>query len=251
VIGFDYIRQLGHFYRPRTSRAALLAVEAGLLPVEAFIYKSLAVKPLFEEPYDIEELERVLARPNLELGDAILLTEIFTAMTRNEDKELALFAAESLGALEGRWVKRVEAARESYRAEETASEEPPSAETAYALAKALSDYALVVGRTKVIRNYYLLEAYYVLAEVAGAGDTPACLELRIRCLLRLGLVAQAERELQEELPRRSDAALLGLAVEAAYLRKDPRRIRELLEDADLEKLEISTVLRELLESWRA
>lgn len=242
--GFDYVRARASYYTPRTPRAALLSVQAGLLPLEAFVYKSLSVKPLFEEPYDPEELERVLAQPGMTLGDAMLLAEIFTAMTRNPDKELALFAAESLGALEGRWARRIEALR-------PLDVDRASCEggRAYEYARSLYEYALIAGRYAPIRNYYLREAYYALSEYPEACASSEGFDLRIRCLLRLGLVDQAEAVIGAELGSRSDGELLILAVEAAFVRKDQRRIRELLAGRDLEALGLDPEVAALLEGW--
>ena len=63
--GYEYVRTMRSLYNPRTPRAALVATEAGILPVEALIYKATSVKPLFEEPYDLDDLERVLAQGGL------------------------------------------------------------------------------------------------------------------------------------------------------------------------------------------
>jgi hypothetical protein len=246
VNGFDYIRTRNSFYVPRTPRAALLSAQAGLLPIEAFVYRTLSVKPLFEEPYDPEELERVLANPALGLGDAMLLVEILTAMTTNPDKELALFAAESLGALEGRWARRVETYETEVR-DIAACDEGQ----VYEYARALYEYALIAGRYAAIRNYYLREAYYALSKHPGACLGSEGFDLRIRCLLRLGLLDQAESILDAELGKRSDGELLVLAVEAAFLRKDQRRVRELLAGRDLGSLGLAPELEALLADWAA
>lgn len=255
--GFDYVRTMRGRYRPRTPRAALIAAEEGILPIEAIVYKAASVKPLFEEPYDPNELERVLAQGDLSFADAMLLSEIFAAMTRGSDKELALFAAESLTALENRWARKVDELR--------AAHGPGSGDGAYPLARALFEEALIAGRSAPIRNYYLREAYYALSggrdlAAAAAAEAPGrcspAFNLRIRCLLSLGLLEQAEAEISAEYgraecgERSDDGALLALAVEAAYLRRDIRRIRELLKDRDLEGLGLAPELKGLLASWR-
>jgi hypothetical protein len=258
--GFEYIRSMRSYYSCRTPRGALLAVEESICPIPAFAYKALSVKPLFEEPYNLEELERVLAQPSLSLGDAMLLEEIFTDMTKEADKERALFAAESLGALEGKWARRVEELRPA--AEDTAAEGAASGKAArpgacsdegriYAYARALYEYALIAGRYASIRNYYLREAYYALSEHPEACATSEGFDLRIRCLLRLGLVDQAEAIIASELGKRSDGELLLLAVEAAFERKDARRVRELLAGKDLAALELDPERELLLRGWMA
>jgi hypothetical protein len=244
VTGFDYIRHLHEHYVPRTPRAALLSVQEDILPIEAFVYKATSIKSLFEEPYDLEELERVLARRDLSFGDAMLLSEIFVAMTGDKDKELALFAAESLGALENRWFRTTESFVGKVRSE--------SCEDAavYPYARALYEYALIAGRYAAIRNFYLKEAYLVLSEHPESCQDPQGFDMRIRCLLRLGLLDQAESVIASELGKRSDGELLSMAVEAAFLRKDPRRVHELLAGRDLETLDLDEEQRVLLSSWR-
>jgi len=251
--GFDYVRTMRGRYRPRTPRAALIAAEEGILPIEAIVYKAASVKPLFEEPYDPNELERVLAQSDLSFSDAMLLSEIFAAMTRGGDKELALFAAESLTALENRWARKVDELRAARR--------PGDEGQAYGLARALFEEALIAGRSAPIRNYYLREAYYILASGqdranAGPARCSPAFNLRIRCLLNLGLLEQAEAEIADELGRAEcgekgdDGVFLALAVEAAYFRRDVRRIHELLGGRDLEELGLAPELKGLLSSWR-
>jgi len=243
MTGFDYIRRIGEFYRPRTPRAAFLAVDTGLLPMEAFVFKSSSTKSLFDEPWNPEDLERALAKPEMSLGEAMLLSEIFTEMTKSPDKELALFAAESLNGLEARWSRRVEDMRAAVG--EGSCEDGAICR----FARALYEYALIVGRYAPIRNYYLREAYYVLTERPGACLSPEGFETRIRCLLRLGLYDQAETVLQSELGTRSDGEILLLAAEAAFLRKDTRRLRDLVGGRALDSIDMPEERRELLRIW--
>jgi hypothetical protein len=245
MTGYEYVRSMRSLYNPRTPRAAAVAAEAGILPVEALVYKAASVKPLFEEPYDLDELERVLAQGGLAFGDAMMLAEIFASMTNEKDKERALFAAESLTTLENRWARKVEALRPDYEASVEGSSEP-----AYRLARALYEQAMIAGRSAPIRNYYLLEAYYVLCERPEAGSGGPGFDLLIRCLIRLDLLDQAESEVQGELEKREDGEILALAVEIAYMRKDVRRVRELLAGRDLVGLGLEHGLFSVLASWQ-
>jgi hypothetical protein len=209
------------------------------------VYKVSSIKPLFEEPYDLDELERVLAQVDLSFTDAMMLAEIFATMTRESDKERALFAAESLSSLENRWARKVKALRPDY---DPGDED---GEPAFRLARALYEQALIVGRNAPIRNYYLLEAYYILCQRPDAGSGGPSFGLLIRCLVRLGMLDQAESEIQNELALRDNGELVALAVEIAYQRKDVRRIHELLEDCDIESLGLGEELGALLASWKA
>jgi hypothetical protein len=243
--GFGYVRSMGAYYRPRTPRAALVAASAGILPTEAIVFKASSVKPLFEEPYDLEELDRVLAQESLSFGDAMNLAEIFVIMTRDPDKERALFAAESLTALENRWARRSEA----QRAEMEGS--PGDQRAAFLYARSMYERAMLAGRMAPIRNFYLLKAYYVLCQHRDAEGGGPGFNLLIRCLLRLGLYGQAEFDIRMRRGRGGDGELLALAVETAYLRKDVARIRELVDGVDLGSLGLDEELRSLLEAWKA
>ena len=243
MTGYEYVRAMRSLYNPRTPRAAFVAAEAGILPVEALIYKACSVKPLFEEPYDLDELERVLAQRDLSFADAMMLAEIFAAMTRDADKERALFAAESLTSLENRWARKVESLRRG-------AEPDGACEGAFDLARALYEQAIIAGRSAPIRNYYLLEAYYILCQRPDAGSGGPAFGLLIRCLVRLGLLDQAQSEIDGELGSRDDGELLALAVEIAYMRKDVRRVRELLAGRDLVELGFEHGLYSVLASWQ-
>lgn len=247
--GYEYIRAMRGLYNPRTPRAAFVAASAGVLPAEAVIYKASSVKPLFEEPYDLDELERVLAQRDLSFPDAMMLSEIFVAMTRDRDKERALFAAESLTTLENRWARKVEVLRAAI------APEGNEGSSAYALARALYEEALIAGRDATIRNYYLLEAYYLLCQSQSDDSGGPGFRLLVRCLVLLGMLDQAESEIAQKIEARdgssrADGELLALAVEIAYLRKDVGRIRRLIADRDLGDLGLGHELEALLASWR-
>ncbi len=239
---FDYVRTMREFYVPRTPRAALVAVEAEILPIEAFVFKTASIKPLFEEPYDPDELERFLAQPDLDFSGAMLLSEIFVAMTMDEDKERALFAAESLTTLEERWARKVIELR--------SRPDGRDGEGSLLLGRTLFERALVEGRNPSIRDHYLREALKILDESPEAEPGKPGFGLRIRCMVKLGLMEAAEALILPFLEGIDDGEVLALAVEIAYIRKDVHRIDELLRGRDLEKLGIDGEVRSILEFWR-
>ena len=242
--GYEYVRAMRSLYNPRTPRAALVAAEAGILPAEAVVFKASSVKSLFEEPYDLEELERVLAQRDLSFADAMMLAEIFTTMTRETDKERALFAAESLTSLENRWARRVQALRAAYR------EEGGDWEPAFHLARAVYEQAMVAGRSAPIRNYYLLEAYHILSLRPEAGAGGPGFSLLIRCLVQIGLLEQAEALVKRGLLIHESGELIALAVEIAYMRKDIHQVRSFLAGRDLASLDLGKDLLALMASWQ-
>ena len=106
--GFELFRTRRTGYTPRTPAAALKAVGAGNLPAEYFIYASTSAKPLDEEPFDLEEIERVLARPDMSLATSILLKRVLSKLIGSREQEVALFGAEGINALENRSLVRIE-----------------------------------------------------------------------------------------------------------------------------------------------
>lgn len=93
---FDYFRRTDRHFIPKTSNAALKAVDAQVLPPESYIYAATSVRPLDEEPYDIEEVERVLGRENLDIESNLLLFGILQQLLKRPEQEIALFAAEGI-----------------------------------------------------------------------------------------------------------------------------------------------------------
>lgn len=73
-----------------------------------FIFKSGSTKPLNEEPFDIEAIERLLSRKDLDLEANMILIDIFEKLIFSADQEIALFAAESINIIETRYNSRIE-----------------------------------------------------------------------------------------------------------------------------------------------
>jgi hypothetical protein len=94
---------------PRTQAQALRGYTEGILNPEYYIYKAVNIHPILEEPWDMHEMDRLLAKPDLDIETASLLMTVFERMIKHRDKELALFAAESINALERRYIAKVQA----------------------------------------------------------------------------------------------------------------------------------------------
>lgn len=215
---FDYLRRGNLYYQPKTPQTALRAAELGVLPREAFIYMSSSVKPLYKEPFDLRELERVLFRENNDLETNLLLMQIFQVLIKNPDPEIALFGAECINTLESRYTSKIDHYKKKL-------EENWSAEEVREAASLYYDFALL-NRDKTICNYYLKEAYSLIKEISRR------ITLNredgifiIRVLLKLNLPNQALSilfNLKENFGE--DCELLFLEGEIHYLRRDFNRI---------------------------
>lgn len=112
---YDFFRARRVMFNPRTPVAALKAYETGFNPLEMFIFKSGSAKPLNEEPFDIEAIERYLSRQDLNLEANSILVSIFEKLIYSQDQELALFAAESINIIENRYNNRIEEAKKPWK----------------------------------------------------------------------------------------------------------------------------------------
>ena len=240
MLDFDYFHRSPEAYRPATANAAMRAAEVRLLPLEACVYLGTSMKPLDEEPVDLEAIERVLSRPNLDLDTNLLLIRILTKLLRNPDAEVALFAAESINVIETRYTKRIETLK-------AALKQRTDAEAMRRLAREY--YELAQIHPGSIRNFYLREAFgYIknLNKLKRLGKRDVVLMVRI--LLALGLTGQAERIIAQ-LPDRRDTAYLRLEMEVAFKRKDLTAIQQLADRLQARSGELDEQSRDFIAYW--
>jgi len=136
---------------PRTQAQALRGYAEGILNPEYYVYRAVNIHPIIEEPWDMNEMDRLLAKRDLDIDTASLLMTVFERMIKHKDKELALFAAESINALEQRYLTKVTALKKKL-AEELAVD---------TLRKIISEYrtmARLFVTRPVLGPFYLSEA---------------------------------------------------------------------------------------------
>jgi hypothetical protein len=220
VSGFDFFRTRRTGYSPRTPAAALKAVGIGTVPAELFIHASASAKPLDEEPFDRDVIERVLARTDLTLPTSILLKRVLGKLISSREQEIALFGAEGINALETRALTRIEKLKSSLSEEESRAGRRQLAREYYELAE------LHAG-TESVRAFYLKEAYASLRKILGRGANMerADLALAVDILVALGLHAQAVRHL-ERMRAPDDPEVVLLTARVAFHRRDYRRVAE-------------------------
>ncbi len=161
---FDYFRLRERQIDPKTPASAIRAFEADILPIEVFIYKATSIKPLDEEPYDIPGIERVLAKTNLEIKTNLLIMGILKKLIKNEEPEIALFAAESINLIEDRYNKKIEKAKKQLETESKLKDLLNISNLYYEL-------SLLNSEATAIRNFYLKEAYSYIKNIELNEDT--------------------------------------------------------------------------------
>jgi hypothetical protein len=239
MLEFDYFRGVADGYRPRTANAALRAAEAHLLPIEACVYLGTSVKPLDEEPINLNAIDQVLSRPQLDLDTNLLLMRVLSKLLRNPDAEVALFAAESINVIETRYTKRIETLKASLQ-KKTDDKVLRSLAQQY--------YELAQIHPGSIRNFYLREAFgYIktLNKLKRLGRQDVVLTVRI--LLALNLTDQAKRIIDQLAG--DDLSYLRLKMEVAFKRKDITGVQKLCDrlKPDWERLDEES--RAFLSYW--
>ena len=217
MAGFDFFRSPRAGFSPRTPAAALKAIGTGTLPVEHFIYASASAKPLDEEPFDLEEIERATARTDVTLETSLMLKRVLSKLIGSREQETALFGAEGITALETRALEKVQRLK-------AAPEEDRDHAGWRALAQAYFELAELHAEAASVRTFYLREAYACLREAGKRGKaTLSDLTLAVDTLVALGLHAQADQVL-DEAHAREDPAVTLLSARVAFHRRDYRRV---------------------------
>ncbi|MDC7232043.1 MAG: hypothetical protein PQJ58_02335 [Spirochaetales bacterium] len=215
---YAYIHKLRSLFIPRTPSAALEAAKSDLLPIEAFTYKSTALNPILKKPYNLDEIEWLLAKRDRDLETNLILKTVLSEISRYEDKEVALFAAESLNALEKEYNSRLMDLKDKIKVDHKPEDKSRAAQIYYQMALLNSDESTLC-------NFYMKEAYQILIRMvkektAGREDGA----LLIKVLLNLKLYDQAERLLPDHKRYRL------LKLEIAYSKKSLPRVRKILEE---------------------
>ncbi len=240
IEGFDYFRRGSDGFAPRTANKALLALAAGLAPPEAYIHLAASARPLDEEPIDLDEIEGALSREDLDLETNRMLVRLLNRLVRSHDQEMALFAAESINLIEGRYNRRIEELKRRLEAKE-------DPEDLRRLARQL--YELAQLQPGSIRTYHLNECYKHLARLGrleGLRSVDAALLVRV--LLDLKQLDRAASILSR-LAGNEDPTFLVLEAELEFRRRDFFKVLSLCTRLYGRQEELQERDRAMLEYW--
>lgn len=237
------IRSLRAGFVPRTQAQAFAALKRGLVEEAVCVWRSVNVRPILEEPWDLDEIERLLAREDLDESTILALVRIFDRLSRGVDKEAALFAAESLNALELRHERRVQRLRKALRTRHSAA-------ATLELAEAYRALSLACRSRPVLSRFYLGEALAALDGGKGVAmserDRRSVAALAAGILVELGDPEGALARLELPLERApSDPALRMAEARSRFAARDFAAVARALEaavpvpdDPDSERLEV-------------
>ncbi|MCD6122800.1 MAG: hypothetical protein J7K04_13270 [Spirochaetales bacterium] len=219
MFNFDYIKTSTPGFKPKTPSAALKGIEENLFPVEDFIYLGTSVKPINEKPYDIDTLERVLAKHDLDIRTYTILNRIFEELTRSSDQETALFAAESINLIENRYNTKIEDLKEKLEAGE-------DHKNLLELARTYYEFALLNERKAEIKSFYLRESFrYIKKIISRKKYKKEDILLLVRVLIELRMYDQAFNILKR-VKNETDPMILFLKAEVEFHR---RRLSEVFQ----------------------
>jgi tetratricopeptide (TPR) repeat protein len=195
---------------PKTQAQALAALAEGIVDESVFVWKAVNIHPVFEEPWDLGEVERLLAKEDLDLETTLLLMTIFERLIRNPDKELALFAAESINAVEQRRSRRIQALRDASSPD---------------LPRQLRELGMICFARPVLKNFYLAEALAALRSANGKDSDRRDDKLEIGILLDLGRLKEARTLIDAALGAHpADSDLHLLSAKESFARRDYRAV---------------------------
>ncbi|NNM68143.1 MAG: hypothetical protein HKM06_09055 [Spirochaetales bacterium] len=246
--GYSWVLE-GNRYLTATPSTVLRALNAGLVHPDLFVFRMGNVKPLLEEPYDLREIERILAKPVLEQKTALLLVEIFQKLVHSPDAETALFAAESWNLLENRYTKKIQNLQKLLITVESEADKPlllrRTARTFFQLGR------LQVGRPE-IRQFYFNEALQLL-KTSWKMMKPrlADAQLMVQLLIETGHISAAVRVVRSNLRAgRSDPKLLVAWADLEFRRGNLNRVFRIVRLLRRQK-DLPKGTRRLIRHWRS
>lgn len=194
---FQNYRKSDVQFLPHTPQAALLGLERGVVTPAQFIMKRIGLRPLNAQPYDLEELEWVLAQKELDLETVLLLMEVLKQVLKNPDRDIAQFAAENLTTLENRYIQRVQGFKELLEVEEPG---PDRVALLRYLVRDLRILALLNNDQIILSKFYFHQSFNysrTLLDEHTFEEEDAVMHIIL--LLDMNLADQADALLDDEL----------------------------------------------------
>lgn len=223
---YSIFRNKTDYFAPKTPVAALKAYEHNFVPISVFMNKSNSTKPLDEEPYDIEEIERLLSRPNLGLQTNIILIGIFEKLIFSKDQEIALFAAESINIIENRYNKKIQKVKDELNEDEE-EEKEEDLDKISKLGCLFFELAILNRQREAIKKFFFKESYTYYSRIREKRKlNDEELNYVIRILLELKLYLNAVEILEKENHERNSFYLL-LRTEIEFAQKNYIKVKEI------------------------
>jgi len=238
----DFYKRKIDYYIPKTPSAAINAYEIGILPIEYYIYKATSTISLDEDVVDINEIERIISIPDLDIYVNCLLITILERLINNSDPELALFAAESINLIESRYNMKIEKINKELLDKNEPEKEVQIAHLYYEL-------ALLNYKKESIKLFYLEEAYYKMKNVIFF-DKILLKDIRIlvKILIELKQYENAI-SLLYQVNKENDISLLILVAEVEFERKNYIEVYKIVSHIFSYKKELNAQIGTICSYW--
>ena len=199
-----------HNFKPKTPFAALKAYEEGILPLDYFVNMSTSLHPIDELTYDVDTIERILSREDLSLNDNLLLMRIFEELVKNNDPEIALYAAESINLIESRYNNKIESLK-------TDIEESQRPSMMITLSRLYFELAMLNMKNSSIHEFYLKEAFFWLRSISRVNNVHRKdIVLLTDVLIALGFLDYAKQVLDELAGDEKDSFFILLKAKVEF-----------------------------------
>ncbi len=231
---YDYIKSMDQYFAPKTPYAAYKAARKGFIPAEVFIYKTTSIEPVIENPDNLYEIERILAQRDRDIMTNSLLVDILNKLVKNRDKEIALFAAESINAIENEYNRKIEeAADDNFRLK----------------ADLYMQMSVINKMTPDLKNFYLQESFGCYREIQKKKELIRKDRLNMaRVLLELNLPFQAKVILADA--EKGVPEFILMKAEIAFRERDFAEVNRYLGLLEKHREDLDTETLELIDFWK-
>ncbi|MBN1411434.1 MAG: hypothetical protein JW969_11370 [Spirochaetales bacterium] len=230
-------------YVPRTPSSAIKAYEAGLLPIEHFIYKSTSTNPLDEHSFSFEELERIIAREDMDLSMNRPLYRILEQLLKNRDPEIALFAAECINLIELRYISKIENMKKEFA-------QNAGSEGSRKLARLYFELAVLNERRIPIKKFYLKESLrYMKGVTRLKGLKKDEIEMLVKILNGFDLFSNSMEIVKSFDTADNDPFYLLLQAEIEFHRHNFNKVHEICRTLKSMEEKLTRKQKDLVSYW--
>jgi tetratricopeptide (TPR) repeat protein len=155
---FDFYRKVEKtkIYIPVTQRGLRKAFSTGIAGIEFYIEMATSLRPLADEAQDIDEISRLLSQQKLTTNPNLHSVTILRNLIKDENPEIALYAAEGLNTIENTFIEKIQRIKEKIKDKNKQNE------------KNKKDYILhfILGLlylefARLLQGQHLIQAFYL------------------------------------------------------------------------------------------
>ncbi|MBN2618356.1 MAG: hypothetical protein JXR64_08620 [Spirochaetales bacterium] len=250
---YDFYLTQHRYFTPRTPNTALLSLKKGLIPKESLISISLFLNSPFgvgnkfyllsetEEFERINELERILAKKDLDISTELILLTTLEKLVEHINPEIALYAAESLNSIENRYNKSI------YTLSKVFEKNNSDQKVVTELIQTLYNYGFINMDKEEIKHYYFNKALIYFDYLLVLNED--FLEIKIKIYNDLRRFDESRETLNSiDLKQYHKYKIILLRMETEFEAKNFQAITEIAKDCNYD--EIPEGYREKICKWR-